>query len=66
MENPFKQLWKPHHKVPQEIKSEVKNEIALRLLVSDLANLFTANYGEAVKSIVEKKSTTKTNKDGEI
>ncbi|WP_166382578.1 MULTISPECIES: hypothetical protein [unclassified Polaribacter] len=66
MENPFKELWKPHHEVPQEIKKEVKNEIAFRLLVSDLANLFTVNYGEAAKSIIENKSTIKTKTNGEV
>ena len=64
MENPFKGLWKPHQEVPEEIKNEVKNEIALRLLFSDLANLFTVNYGEAAKSIIERKPTTKKTKNG--
>ncbi|WP_158841339.1 hypothetical protein [Polaribacter sp. L3A8] len=66
MENPFKKLLTPLQEVPQEIKSEVNNKIALRLLVSDLANLFTVNYAEAAKSIIEKKSTTKTNNNGEV
>ena len=65
MENSFKKLGKPIQEVPQEIKNNVKKEIALRLLVSDVTNLFTKNYGEVAKSFIEKKPLTKNPNYGE-
>lgn len=56
MDNPFKNINKPLHEVPAELKSRVMRDIATAKLLMELANLFSLNIGSVIERTIKERN----------